>query len=74
MKRLIIIVAVAFLGLSSFKEKADSVYLCMGAYSHFYHKITYCKGLKNCSTKLKKISLADAINQYGRKACHYCYH
>jgi len=52
----------------------DSVYICMGSSSHSYHTSAYCKGLKHCSTSLKKVSLADAINVYHRKECGYCLH
>jgi len=49
--------------------KPDSVYLCLGPKSHAYHCITYCKGLKTCSTKLIKVSLNDAIYKYHRTSC-----
>jgi len=74
MKNLILsfLITVSSLTVSA-KVKPDSVWLCMGPYSHSYHNTEYCKGLTKCSTKLKKVSLDDAINKYHRKACHYCY-
>lgn len=52
----------------------DSVYLCMGKMSHSFHYSAYCKGLEHCSTNLKKVSYADAINIYHRMPCGYCIH
>lgn len=69
MKTLILFLS---LTLTKPQTKTDSVYLCMGPQSHSYHKIEYCKGLKHCSTKLKKVSLDDAIKKYHRMACGYC--
>lgn len=65
---------ILFLFLSLNLVKPDSVYLCLGPKSHSYHTITYCKGLKHCSTKLIKVSLFDAISQYHRTSCGYCKH
>ena len=53
--------------------KTDSVYLCMGHYSHAYHISQYCKGLRNCSTPLKKVPLSVAIKM-NRHKCGYCNH
>jgi len=52
--------------------KTDSVYLCMGNYSHAYHATLNCKGLRNCKGKEIKVSLYDATHKYNRKACGYC--
>jgi len=55
------------------KQRPDSVYICLGKYSHAFHRNNFCKGLRNCKAKLIYISLSDAVNKYGRKACGYCY-
>lgn len=70
MKTLLLTLALSF----NTHIKPDSVYLCMGSWSHAYHKITTCKGLRKCTTKLKKVSLYDATHKYKRTYCHYCYH
>ncbi|HTI60765.1 hypothetical protein [Mucilaginibacter sp.] len=57
----------------SAQTRPDSVYICLGKYSHAYHRNTYCKGLRNCKAKIMYVSLGDAIKKYGRKACGYCY-
>ena len=71
MKSIAIIFAVVVITLQSFTQKPDSVYLCMGPRSQVYHKTQYCRGLKHCSTELKKVSLDDAINKYHRRLCGF---
>lgn len=66
---LIILTMVNILGFETMKK--DSVYLCMGNYSHAYHKYPNCKGLHNCSTSLKKVSLFYATHKYKRVHCGY---
>jgi hypothetical protein len=71
MKGIVILFAFIVMALQSFAQKPDSVYRCMGPKSKVYHKTEYCKGLSHCSTKLKKVSLDDAINIYHRRLCGY---
>lgn len=70
MKGLLIVFAFTVMALQSFTQKSDSVYLCMGPKSKVYHLIRDCRGLKHCSTVLKKVSLDDAI-KYHRRLCGY---
>jgi hypothetical protein len=65
---------ILFLSLALIKPqiKADSVWLCMGNYSHAYHSTTMCRGLRNCKGKEIRVSLYDAINKYHRHAYGYC--
>ena len=66
------LIAVSSLSVSA-QTRPDSVYICLGKYSHAYHRNNFCKGLRNCKAKVIYVSLNDAINKYGRKACGYCY-
>ena len=58
MKKLLYIFFVAlFTGYSSVES---DVYVCKGGSSKRYHKSEKCRGLSNCSTKIYKISKAEA--------------
>ena len=73
MKILILSFLIAVSALtSSAKIKPDSVWLCMGKYAKVYHATANCKGLRNCKGQIVKVSLSDAINKYGRRACEIC--
>ena len=48
--------------------KEDYVYLCEGPYSKVYHKSKDCSGLSHCSTKIYKVTLAEA-QKMGRRPC-----
>jgi hypothetical protein len=73
MKPLILTLAIGVMALTlQAKTRPDSVYLCLGKYSHAYHSNTYCKGLRNCKARIIYVSLSDAINKFGRKSCGYC--
>lgn len=50
---------------------AQEVYLCMGPKGSAYHLTPNCRGLKNCSTQLKKMSEKEAVSK-GRHACRFC--
>lgn len=50
---------------------AQEVYLCMGPKSSAYHLTPNCRGLRNCSTQLKKMSEKEAVSK-GRHACRFC--
>lgn len=49
-------------------RKVDYVYICEGPYSKVYHKSNVCRGLSNCSTKIYKVTLAEA-EKMGRRPC-----
>ncbi|ATL46737.1 hypothetical protein COR50_05870 [Chitinophaga caeni] len=44
------------------------VYICNGKYSKKYHLVEKCRGLRNCSTKIEKVSLGEAKDK-GRTLC-----
>ena len=44
------------------------VYLCEGPYSKVYHASDHCRGLSNCSTKIYKVTLEEAVKM-GRRPC-----
>jgi hypothetical protein len=44
------------------------VYLCEGPYSKVYHASPECRGLSNCSTKIYKVTLEEAVKM-GRRPC-----
>jgi hypothetical protein len=48
------------------------VYICQGPHSKVYHKSQNCKGLNNCSTDLKTITVQEA-QIMGRRACRIEY-
>ncbi len=54
--------------MSPHTGKAEYVYLCEGPYSKVYHKAEDCRGLSNCSTRIYKVTLEEAIKE-GRRAC-----
>ena len=49
-------------------KQTEYVYLCEGPYSKVYHKAADCRGLSNCSTKIYKVTLDDAVKM-GRRPC-----
>jgi hypothetical protein len=71
-RRIFLTVLISSLLVTGFKPiglpKTDYVYICDGPYSKVYHKSQDCKGLSNCSTKIYKITLDEAIKM-GRRAC-----
>ena len=80
MKKLILlltIIAGVAIGYVSARETtpADAgqtyVYICTGPKSVAYHKVSSCKGLNNCSTSVKKVTLTDA-KKMGRRPCKVC--
>jgi hypothetical protein len=52
--------------------KQEYVYLCEGPYSKVYHKSETCKGLSNCSTRIHKVTLEEAVKM-GRRPCRIEY-
>ena len=53
-------------------EAANYVYICTGPKSTTYHKTNSCRGLKNCSTSVKKVTKEQA-EKMGRRPCKVCY-
>jgi hypothetical protein len=53
-------------------KKIDYVYLCEGPYSKVYHKSETCKGLSNCSTRIHKVTMEEAVKM-GRRPCRIEY-
>jgi hypothetical protein len=49
-------------------RQTEYVYLCEGPYSKVYHKASDCRGLSNCSTKIYKVTLEEAVKT-GRRPC-----
>lgn len=56
-----------------YKNGKVSVYICTGPQSKRYHRTIGCRGLKNCSGEIRKVSLAEAKDKYYRTPCGYCY-
>jgi hypothetical protein len=49
-------------------KQTQYVYLCEGPKSTVYHASNTCRGLSRCSTKIYKVTLAEAIKM-GRRPC-----
>jgi hypothetical protein len=49
-------------------KQTQYVYLCEGPKSTVYHASNICRGLSRCSTKIYKVTLAEAIKM-GRRPC-----
>ena len=45
-----------------------TVYICTGPYAQRYHGKKSCRGLKNCSGSIKKVTL-DEARQLGKTPC-----
>jgi hypothetical protein len=72
-KKVLLAFLVSILLITSFKplpatSKTVYVYICEGPYSKVYHKADDCKGLSNCSTKIYKVTLEEAVKM-GRRPC-----
>jgi hypothetical protein len=48
--------------------QTEYVYLCEGPYSKVYHRSNECRGLSRCSTKIVKVTVAEAVKM-GRRPC-----
>ena len=70
MKQLILLSLLAFAPMTA---NETYVYICMGPSSECYHKDTDCRGIKNCSKEIKKVTLKEAIEKFKRRPCGYCY-
>ena len=71
-RRIFLTFLISSLLLTSFRPvglpKTDYVYICEGKYSKVYHKSNDCRGLSNCSTKIYKVTLEEAVKM-GRRPC-----
>jgi hypothetical protein len=57
-----------------FTAIAAEVYICKGPSSKKYHRTETCRGLSNCSTKIYKVSLKEAVDEWNRTQCRAgCY-
>jgi hypothetical protein len=50
-----------------------NVYICDSPNATVYHQNKACSGLQRCKHEIKLVTLADAQNIYGRRACKICY-
>ena len=55
------------------KLKETNVYICDSPNAIVYHQSKTCSGLQRCKHEVKIVTLADAQNIYGRRACKICY-
>ena len=46
------------------------VYICKGPNSAAYHYNPHCRGLRQCSTDVEKLTVKEAVEK-GRKLCGY---
>jgi hypothetical protein len=66
------VASVFIVALASFSTTPaeDFVYICKGPSATKYHYTPKCRGLKNCSTDIYKITKAEAVKE-GRGLCGY---
>ncbi len=62
------LIVVLFVVITSFNGFVSNVYICTGKYSKKYHYVSDCRGLSNCKSSIKEVSLNDAKN-IGRTLC-----
>ena len=53
-------------------NETETVYICNGPCSKKYHKISNCKGLGKCSTRVEAVTKEQAKSM-GRTPCKLCY-
>ena len=71
MKTLLLLCIMLFASVQN--SRVTYVYICMGPQAECYHKSTECRGIKNCSKTIKKVTLNEATDKYNRRPCGYCY-
>ena len=64
----ILITLLIFTFLTAFQTKKEKVFICTSNASKTYHLKKDCKGIKNCKSKIKKITKKKAEN-VGRLFC-----
>lgn len=62
-----VILLLVFISATSFYS-INTVYICTGKYSKKYHYVSDCRGLSNCKSSIKEVSLTEAKN-IGRTLC-----
>ena len=50
------------------------VLVCKSSAAYAYHIRSNCRGLRECTHKIIKVELSEAIDGMGRKPCGYCCH
>ena len=73
MKRILfsvtLLMGMSFISCGS-SESKDSVYICVTG--HVYHATKSCRGLRKATHEINAVSIDEAINDYGRRACKVC--
>jgi hypothetical protein len=54
-------------------SESDTVYICTGKYSTKYHRYDSCRGLNNCQSTIKSVTIETAKGTYKRVACRVCW-
>jgi len=54
-------------------SKAQTVYICTGAYAYAYHSRSNCPGLNNCKGEINYTDEYSAVNSFGRRPCCRCW-
>ncbi|MDB3906100.1 hypothetical protein N9355_01360 [Crocinitomicaceae bacterium] len=68
--KLLFSILTAFIVLScSGSGESDGVYICVSEGAYAYHHNADCGGLNRCTHQVRKVSLEEAQNEYGRQAC-----
>lgn len=70
MKSLLISFVASLLLSTSAPSATDTAYVCNGGSSKKYHLVENCRGLNNCSTKIEKTTVKDAVKR-GRTLCGF---
>jgi hypothetical protein len=61
---------VLFSIIHSSNIEQPTVYICLGPNSVRYHLTNNCRGLQNCSTELKTVTIEEA-RKLGRSLCGF---
>ena len=67
---LFIISLVSMISCSSNEVSETYVYICKGPNSTAYHYSPHCRGLRQCSTDVEKLTVKETVEK-GRKLCRY---
>src|SRR5690349_6218633 len=62
---------ISFFLLLVFPFRQEDVLICKSGTAYAYHN-HYCRGLKECTHVVERITLHEALAQH-RKPCSYCY-
>ena len=60
---LLVITLVSFTVFTLTSSSNSSVFICTGKYSKKYHYSKNCRGLSNCKSSVKSVSLQEAKNK-----------